>query len=83
MPHVKYQLFVAVLPCRNRLGNLLVIQMRLKRSGSIQKLRSAVFWELSGALVPLKTRVRKFILPLHFGILPKRSIPCRGDLVWL
>ena len=38
VPHAKYQLLVAVLPCRNRLGNPLVIPMSQQSSGSIHKL---------------------------------------------
>ena len=51
--------------------------MSQRSSGSIQKLKkSAVFWELLGAPVLLKTRVRNFTHPVQFGILPKRlSLP--------
>ena len=73
MPHVKYQLLVAVLPYRNRLGNLLVTPMSQQSSGSTQKLKkNAVFWVPLGAPVPLKTRVGNFIHPVQFGILPNR-----------
>ena len=71
MPHRKYQLLVAVLPCRNRLGKLLVIPMSQQSLGSIHKLKKCSFLgKLVGAPVPLKTRVRNFFIQYSLASFP-------------
>ena len=69
VPHAKYQLLVALLPCSNRLGDTIEPTNLWKHTETEE---SAVFWEPLGATLLTKTRVRNFIHPVQFGIFPKR-----------